>query len=82
VHAYNVRTSSDYNRYVHKLELCNSKPTIAGCKSCNKLPTYIKQIRNNHLFERKWKELPIKGSYCSMEEYMNNGFMQILVSDA
>jgi len=77
IHTYSTRTSSDCHQYVHKLELYKSKPTLAVCNFCNKLPTYIKQIRNKCLFKRKLKELFINGSYCSTEEYMNDDFISI-----
>jgi hypothetical protein len=31
VHTYNTRNNKDYHKYVHNLELYNSKSSIAGC---------------------------------------------------
>jgi len=55
MHIYDTRTGSDYHQYRHL-------PTAAGCDLCNKLPTYVKQIRNNFLFKRtfSWKGAAIE----------------------
>jgi hypothetical protein len=62
-HAYNTKPSTDYYQYVHKLGIHSSRPTSAGGKFYNKLPAYIKLIKNKHLFKRKLKQLLINGYY-------------------
>jgi hypothetical protein len=47
VHIYHTRNNKDYHKYVHNLELYNSKPSVAGCIFYNKLPNNIKQIEKN-----------------------------------
>jgi hypothetical protein len=74
VHTYNTR-NNDYHRYVHNLELYNSKPSVAGCIFYNELPN-IKQIRNNQ-FKKPLKDLLIKGCYHSTEDYLNEHFCNI-----
>jgi hypothetical protein len=59
---------------VDKLELYNIKSTAAGHDCYNKRLTYIKQITNDCIFERKLKELVIEGCYYSAEEYVNNNY--------
>jgi hypothetical protein len=39
----NTRNNNDYPKYVHDLELYNSKPSVGGCILYNKLPNNIKQ---------------------------------------
>jgi hypothetical protein len=73
-HAHNTRSTLDYHQYVHKLEIHNSRPTIAGGKFYNKLPAYIKQNKDNGLFKRNLKQLLINGCYYSDEEFMNDDF--------
>jgi hypothetical protein len=58
VHTYNTRNNKDYYKYVHNLELYNSKPSVAGCIFYNKLPN-IKQIENKNQFTRELKKLLI-----------------------
>jgi hypothetical protein len=41
VHKYNTR-NNDYHRYIHNLDLYNSKPSAAGCIFYNKLPRNMK----------------------------------------
>jgi hypothetical protein len=64
----NIRTQ-DYHKYGHNLELYNSKPSVAGCIFCNKLPNNIKQIENNNQFARELKKLLIKGCYYPIQSY-------------
>jgi hypothetical protein len=41
VHYHLTSSSSDYHQLPHNLEICNSRPVIAGCKLHNKLPAHI-----------------------------------------
>jgi hypothetical protein len=52
IHTHNTRKNKDYHKYMHNLELYNSKPSVAGCIFSNKLPNNIKQIENNVQFAR------------------------------
>jgi hypothetical protein len=54
----------------------DSKWSAAGYNIYNKVPTCIKQIRNNCLLKRKLKEPIIKG-YHYWIEYMNDNFINI-----
>jgi len=76
IHTYDtrIRLISAHQR-THKFEL-DSESAVAGSNFCNKLPTYIKHIRNNCHFKRKLQGL-IKGCYYSVEECMNNDFINI-----
>jgi hypothetical protein len=38
VNTHNTRNNKDCHKYVHNLELYNSKTSVAGCIFCNKLP--------------------------------------------
>jgi hypothetical protein len=38
LHAYDTRNNNDYHKYVHGMDLYNSKPSVAGCRFYNKLP--------------------------------------------
>jgi hypothetical protein len=74
-HAHNTRSSLDfYHQYVHTLGIHNSRPTIAGGKFYNKLPAYIKQIKDKSLFKRKLKQLLINRCYYFVEDFMNDDF--------
>jgi hypothetical protein len=64
---HDTRTSSDYHQPMCKLELCNSRPTIASCNFCNILPTCINKIWNNYLLESKLKKHIMKIIYYSVE---------------
>jgi hypothetical protein len=66
-----ITRNNGYHRYVHNLEVCNSKPLVAGCILYNKLPNNIKGIGNNILFKKELKNLLIKGCYYSVEGYFN-----------
>jgi hypothetical protein len=55
------------------LELYNSKPSVAGC-IYNKLNNNIKQMKNSNLFEMELKDLLIKGSCYSAEDYLSEEF--------
>jgi hypothetical protein len=59
---------------VHNLELCNNKPSVAGCIFYNKLPNNIKQIENKNQFTRELKKLLIKACSYSIEGYLNEEF--------
>jgi hypothetical protein len=50
-----------YHKYLHKLELVNSEPSVAGCIFYEKLPNNTKQIENKIQFTRELKKLLIKG---------------------
>jgi hypothetical protein len=72
IHALDTRSSLDYHQYVHRLVIVGP---IAGCKFYNKLPAYIKQIKDNPLFKRKLKQLLINGCYYSIkEDFINDDF--------
>jgi hypothetical protein len=83
LHAYiqyithNTRKNKDYHKYVHHLELYNSKPSVAGCIFYKKLPNNMKQIENNTQFARELKKLLIKGCYYSIQDYLNEEFSTI-----
>jgi hypothetical protein len=53
----------DSHKYVHKLELCNSKLSVAGSIFYEKLPNNIKQMETKIQFTRELKKLLIKGCY-------------------
>jgi hypothetical protein len=74
IHTYNKRNNKDYHKYVHNLELYNSKPSVAGCIFYEKLPNNTKQIENYIQFTRELKKLLIKGCYYSIEDYLNEEF--------
>jgi hypothetical protein len=38
---------------------------------------FIKQIENNNQFTKELKKSLIKGSYCSIQDYLNEGFSTI-----
>jgi hypothetical protein len=73
-HAHNTRSRLHYHQYVHTLGIHNSRPTIAGGNFYNKLPAYIKQIKDKSLFRRKLKQLLINGCYYYTEDFMNDDF--------
>jgi hypothetical protein len=50
------------------------RPTIAGVRFYNRLPTHIKLIKDNFLFGRQLKQLLTKGCYYSGKEYMCDDF--------
>jgi hypothetical protein len=77
IHRQNTRNNKDYYKYGHNLELYNSKPSVAGCIFCNKLPNNIKQIEKNNQFARELKKLLIKGCYYLIQDYLNNEFSTI-----
>jgi hypothetical protein len=56
---YNPINNKDYHKYVHKLELFNSKPSVAGCIFYEKLPHNAKQIQNKIQFTRELNKLLI-----------------------
>jgi hypothetical protein len=60
---YNPINNKDYHKYVHKLELFNSKLSVAGCIFYEKLPNNTKQIENYIQFTRELKKLLIKVCY-------------------
>ena len=74
VHTHNTRNKNDYHKWVHNLELYNSKPSVAGCIFYNKLPNSIKQLDNKNLFIRELKNLLINRCYYSIDDYMNDKF--------
>jgi hypothetical protein len=47
-----ARELVSYHKYVHGVDLYNSKPSVAGCRFCNKLPKNIKQKDNKNQFTR------------------------------
>jgi hypothetical protein len=59
---------------MYTLGIHNSRPTITGGKFYNKLPAYIKQIKDKSLFKRKLKQLLINICYYSIEDFMNDDF--------
>jgi hypothetical protein len=64
-------------KYTCNSELCNSKPSVAGCIFYNKFRNNIKQIGNNAQFKTKLKDLLIKGSYYSIDYHLNEEFCNI-----
>jgi hypothetical protein len=74
---YNARNNNDYHRYVHNLELYNSKPSVAGCTFYNKLPDNIKHTGNNNQFKKELKDLLIKWCHYFVEVYLNDEFSNI-----
>ncbi|PNF31582.1 hypothetical protein B7P43_G00791 [Cryptotermes secundus] len=74
VHTHNTRNKNDYHKWVHNLELYNSKPSVAGCIFYNKLPNSIKQLDNKNQFIRELKNLLINRCYYSIDDYMNDKF--------
>jgi len=73
-HCHESLKTHTINMYISLNFICNSKPTAVGCNLYNRHPIYIKQNRNNYLFEMKLKGLLIKWCYCSINVYMNDGF--------
>jgi hypothetical protein len=63
LHAYGTRQNNDYHKYVHGMDLYNSKPSVASCRFYNKLPKNIKQIDNKNQFTRVLKKFLIKGCF-------------------
>jgi exonuclease III len=74
IHTHNTRHKNDYHKCARNLDLYNSKPSVAGCTFYNKLPNYVKQLENRNQLIRELKRLLIKGSYYSIEEYINDKF--------
>jgi hypothetical protein len=72
IHTHNTRNNEDYHKYMHNLELYNSKPSVALCIFYNNLYNNIKQIENQ--FARELKKLLIKGCYYSIQGYLNEEF--------
>jgi hypothetical protein len=62
---------------VHKLELYTRKRSVAGGIFYNKLPNSIKQIENKNLFIRELKNLLINGCYYSIDDFMNDKFLNV-----
>ena len=77
IHTHNTRHNTDYHIHGHNLEVYNSKPSVADCSYCNKLPNNIKQIENIDQFKKKLKELLIKLCYYTLEDYLNEDFSKI-----
>jgi hypothetical protein len=77
IHTRNTRKNEDYHKYVHNLELYNSKPSVTGYIFYNKLPNNIKQIEHNNQFARELKQLLIKRCYYSIQDYLNEEFSTI-----
>jgi hypothetical protein len=73
VHTHNTR-NNDYHKWVHNLELYNSKPSVAGCIFYNKLPNNLKQLDNKNQFIRDLKNLLTNGCYYSIEDCVNDKF--------
>jgi hypothetical protein len=80
LHAYNTRKNNDYKKYVHGMDLYNSKRSVAGCRFYNKLPKNIKQIDNKNQFTRELKKFLIKECFYSIDDYLSQEF-PILVAD-
>jgi hypothetical protein len=76
IHTHNTRNNKDSHIYGHNLEIYNSKPSVAGCIYYNKLPNNIKQIENINQFKKKLKELLIKRCYYSIDDYLNEDFLE------
>jgi hypothetical protein len=76
-HAYDTRNKNDYHKYVHGMDLYNSKPSVAGCRFCNKLPKNIKHIDNENQFTRDLKTFLIKGCFYSTDDYLSQEFPNI-----
>jgi hypothetical protein len=70
---HNSRNNKDYHKYGHNSELCNRY----GCIFYNKLPNNIKQTENNNRVARELNNLLIKGSYYSIQDYLNEEFSTI-----
>jgi hypothetical protein len=47
---------------------------VAGCTFYNKLSNNTKQINNKNQFTREMRKLLIKGSYYSIDNYLNEEF--------
>jgi hypothetical protein len=77
IHKHNIKINKDDHIYGHNLEIYNSKPSVAGCIYYNKLPNNIKQIENINKFKKKLKDLLIKGCYYSIDDYLNEDFLEI-----
>jgi hypothetical protein len=77
LHTFNTRHNSNYQRYVHNLKYYNSKPSVAGCISYNKLPNNIKQICRCNQFKKEVKALLTKGSHYSIDYYLKEDISNI-----
>jgi hypothetical protein len=53
------------------------KPSGTGCIFHNKLPNNIKLIGNNIHCKKDLKDLLSKGSYYSIEDYLNEEFSNV-----
>jgi hypothetical protein len=78
VHSYNT-INNDCHRYVHNLEVYNSKLTVESCISYTNLPNSIKQIGNNNQCIKELKDSVIKGCYYSVEDCLNEEFCNWLL---
>jgi hypothetical protein len=70
MYIYNTN-NKDYHRYVHNLDIYESKPSMVGLSS-------IKQIGNNTHFRKELKDVRTEGSsYSADYEYLNDEFSDI-----
>jgi hypothetical protein len=76
IHTHNTRNNKDYHIYGHNVEIYNSKPSAAGYIYYSKLPNNIQQIENINQFKKKLKELLIKGCYYTIDDYLNEDFLE------
>jgi hypothetical protein len=74
LHTYDTRQNNNYHKYLHGIDLYNSKPSVAGCRFYNKLLKNIKQIDNKNQFTRELKEFLIKGCFYSIDDYLSQEF--------
>jgi hypothetical protein len=70
LHAYDTRNNNDYHKYVHLMDLYNSKPSVAGCRFCNKLD-------NENHFTRDFIMFHITGCPYSIDDYLSQEFPNI-----
>jgi hypothetical protein len=82
LHAYDTRTNNDYHKYVHCMDLYNSKPSVAGCRFYNKLPKNIKQIEHKNQFTKELKKFLIKGCFYSIDDYLSQEISWQIISQS
>jgi hypothetical protein len=60
----------------HENRASLSESACEGDSICNKLPN-IREIGNSRQFKKEFKDVLIKGCYCSIEDYLNEEFCNI-----
>jgi len=71
-HNYLTRNRDNLAIPKHSLEFFNKKPSSAGIKFLNKIPTKIHEIKNLSLFKKHLKKYLIEKSIYSFESFLGD----------